>query len=276
MIPKTIHYCWFGDKPLDDMAIKCIESWKKYFPDYQIVEWNETNFDVNLCEYVKQAFQFEKWAFVSDYARFWIIYHYGGIYFDTDVEIINNMENIVERGPFFGTESTERDYDEVAINPGLGMGAEPKNEMYKKVLESYHTSSFINEDGSYNYKTVVERVTEIFKLNGYKTQNTIQRIEGITIYPQEYFCPLDYNTGILSLTKNSYSIHWFNASWFDNKMSKRRETSLKIQRCINGKVGKTLSKVYLKSSYYWELISSDSINDIKRKIKNKFKSINRK
>ncbi len=276
MIPKTIHYCWFGDKPLDDMAIKCIESWKKYFPDYQIVEWNETNFDVNLCEYVKQAFQSEKWAFVSDYARFWIIYHYGGIYFDTDVEIINNMENIVERGPFLGTESTERDYDEVAINPGLGMGAEPKNEMYKKVLESYHTSSFINRDGSYNYKTVVERVTEIFKLNGYETKNVIQSIGGITIYPQEYFCPLDYNTGILSLTKNSYSIHWFNASWFDNKMSKRREFSLKIQRRINGKVGKTLSKVYLKSSYYWELISSGNINDIKRKIKNKFKSNNRK
>ena len=104
MIPKIIHYCWFGRNPLPESAIKCINSWKKFFPDYEIKEWNEDNFDVNIIPYTKEAYEAKKYAFVSDYARFWILYHHGGLYFDTDVEVIKAMDDIIELGPFMGVE----------------------------------------------------------------------------------------------------------------------------------------------------------------------------
>ena len=104
MIPKIIHYCWFGGNPLPELAMKCIESWRTYFPDYEIKEWNEDNFDVNIIPYTKEAYENKKYAFVSDYARFWILYNHGGIYFDTDVEVIKKMDDIIEKGSFMGCE----------------------------------------------------------------------------------------------------------------------------------------------------------------------------
>ena len=100
MIPKIIHYCWFGRKPLPPLAVKCIESWKKYLPDYTIKEWNEDNFDINIVPYTREAYEVGKYAFVSDYARFYILYHHGGLYFDTDVEVIRPMDDLVGRGAF--------------------------------------------------------------------------------------------------------------------------------------------------------------------------------
>lgn len=116
-IPKIIHYCWFGGKPLPKSAIKCINSWKKLFPDYEIREWNESNFDVNMIPYTKEAYVAKKYAFVSDFARFWILHEYGGIYFDTDVEVIRPMTDILLKGAYFGMENYS------SINPGLGMAA---------------------------------------------------------------------------------------------------------------------------------------------------------
>ena len=104
MIPKIIHYCWFGGNPLPELAIKCIESWKKYLPDYEIKEWNESNFDINCCAYVREAYEAKKWAFVSDYARFWILYQHGGLYFDTDVELIKSIDDLIVKGAFMGCE----------------------------------------------------------------------------------------------------------------------------------------------------------------------------
>lgn len=109
MIPKIIHYCWFGRNPLPKSAIKCIESWKQFFPDYQIKEWNEDNFNVNITLYTREAYEKKKYAFVSDYARYWILYNYGGLYFDTDVEILKSFDSIIEKGPFMGAEK-ERIY----------------------------------------------------------------------------------------------------------------------------------------------------------------------
>ena len=105
MIPKVIHYCWFGGNPLPELAKICIDSWKKYLPDYEIKEWNETNFDLDSCEYIREAYNCKKWAFVSDYARFWILYNYGGLYFDTDVEILNPLDDIIKCGSFMGNET---------------------------------------------------------------------------------------------------------------------------------------------------------------------------
>ena len=105
MIPKVIHYCWFGRNPLPPLAVKCIESWKKFLPGYEIKEWNEDNFDVNIIPYIQEAYEARKYAFVSDYARFYILYHHGGIYFDTDVEVIKSIDDIIERGAFMGCEN---------------------------------------------------------------------------------------------------------------------------------------------------------------------------
>ena len=137
MIPKVIHYCWFGGNPLPEFAIKCIDSWRKYMPDYEIKEWNESNFDVNIIPYTKEAYEAKKYAFVSDYARFWILYHYGGVYFDTDVEVIRPLDEIIERGAFMGCEIDGQDphYGDIAVNPGLGLAVKAGHQVYKAILE---------------------------------------------------------------------------------------------------------------------------------------------
>ena len=151
MIPKKIHYCWFGRNPLPPLALKCIESWKRYLPDYEIKEWNEDNFDVNMIPYTKEAYEAKKYAFVSDYARYWILYQYGGLYFDTDVEIIKNMDDIIARGPFMGCEN-EANLGATSTELGLGLGCNPGLLFYKEMLDLYGTLHFVNPNGSYNQK----------------------------------------------------------------------------------------------------------------------------
>lgn len=126
MIPKKIHYCWFGENPLSELVNRCIDSWKKFCPEYEIIQWNESNFDVNSCDYVKEAYEAKKWAFVSDYAGFKILYEHGELYFDTDVELIKPFDDLTYEGSFMGIEETS-----IAVNPGLGIGAEPKMMVYK-------------------------------------------------------------------------------------------------------------------------------------------------
>lgn len=215
MIPKKIHYCWFGANSLPESAKRYIETWKKYCPDYEIIEWNENNFDVTQNQYCKEAYEAKKWAFVSDYARFWILYNHGGIYFDTDVEVIKPLDTIIEKGPFMGS---ERDADKsrataLAVAPGLGLGVTPGLRLYKEFLDLYDNLHFKNNDGSLNLKTVVQYTTEILVKHGLQNINQIQYCAGVYIYPREYFCPKNIDTGILELTENSYTIHHFNGTW---------------------------------------------------------------
>ena len=222
MIPKIIHYCWFGGKPLPTLAKKCIDSWRKYFPDYEICEWNESNFDVNIIPYTAEAYKNGKYAFVSDYARFWILYHYGGVYFDTDVEVIKDMNRIIDRGNFLGKESGNGMLlptgEEVTyVNPGLGCAFEKNDELLGELLALYGTMSFYKNDGNLNLKTVVSTTTELLVRHGYVSETGIQVVKKWNIYPIDYFCPKDYFTGKLTFTDNTCSIHHFDASWKNRK-----------------------------------------------------------
>ena len=217
MIPKVIHYCWFGGNPLPELAQKCIASWKKYCPDYEIKEWNESNFDLNCCDYVREAYEAKKWAFVSDYARFWILYHEGGIYFDTDVEIIKPLDEILEQGAFLGCEKNEGVTSGMAANPGLGIASDSGLNIYKEM---------------------------ILKLHGWNPDAGIQKIEGITVYPPEYFCPMSNETGKLTVTSNTYTIHHYSASWFTEKEKKIIQIRRKFSSILGDTVGDKLALIF--------------------------------
>lgn len=216
MIPKVIHYCWFGRNPLPASAKKCIDSWREFLPDYEIKEWNEDNFDVNAIPYTQQAYEAKKYAFVSDYARFWILYHEGGLYFDTDVEVVGNMDKIVERGPFMGIEQGASWNGKPMVAPGLGLGVEAGHPFCQKMLQVYCDKNYLNEDGSYNNMTIVSYTTQELYANGMKPSEDIQEVEGIWIYPSDFFCPMDSTTGIVTKTERTVSVHHYDCSWMDH------------------------------------------------------------
>lgn len=215
MIPNIIHYCWFGKNPHPKAVRKCISSWKKFLPNYEIKEWNEDNFDVNCIAYTMEAYKAKKYAFVSDYARYWILFKYGGLYFDTDVEIIKPLDDIITKGPFMGVEIPSRKGKVPMVAPGLCLGAEANMSFYKQILNYYAKLHFFNQDGTYNQKTIVYYNTELLKVLGLQATNDIQHIEDIWIYPQDYFNPLDDFTGKLNITDNTRSIHWYSKTWSD-------------------------------------------------------------
>lgn len=220
MIPKVIHYCWFGGNPLPNSAQKCIASWRKYLPDYEIKEWNESNFDVNIIPYTAEAYKAKKYAFVSDYARFWILYKYGGLYFDTDVEVIKNMDDIIAKGPFMGCENEAKagaTLTRLGVAPGLGLGVNPGLGLYGEILNWYNTHHFITWTGVIE-KNVVDITTEILNKNGIEIlDDGVLKSSGILIYPKEYFCPKDYVTGEMNITDKTKSIHHYSATWVGNK-----------------------------------------------------------
>ena len=240
MIPKKIHYCWFGGNPLPPLAVKCIESWKKFLPDYEIKEWNESNFDVNIIPYTQEAYQAGKYAFVSDYARFWILYKYGGLYFDTDVEVIKPMDDIIARGPFMGCENEASDTSVASVAPGHGQGVNPRHGRYNEILEMYSKLSFVNKDGTYNQKTIVQYTTEILCEYGLKESNEIQECAGVWIYPKEYFCPLD-QTLALHITSNTRSIHHYDSSWLPPK----KRIVKKIKRFLGYSFSSKLRRIFV-------------------------------
>ena len=212
MIPKVIHYCWFGRNPLPKSALKCIDSWRKFFSDYEIKEWNEDNFDVNIIKYTQDAYNAKKYAFVSDYARIWILYNYGGVYFDTDVEVISSMTDIIEKGPFMGFEINNSTENKIAVNPGLGIGSPSRLELYKDILDVYSNLNFWI-GSKINLYAIVRITTDILTINGLKNVDGAQTVNGITIYPSEFFNPLDSLTGRLNKTANTRTIHWYDNSW---------------------------------------------------------------
>ncbi|MCH5293260.1 MAG: glycosyl transferase [Treponema sp.] len=238
MIPKTIHYCWFGGNPLPDLAQKCIASWRKFLPDYEIREWNEDNYDVRKIPYTAQAYDAGKYAFVSDYARFDILHEYGGIYFDTDVEVIRPLDDILERGAFMGVERAG------ALAAGLGMASPAASRIFREVLDSYEASVFLRADGTMDLTTVVERVSSIFKRHGFTDRDEIQQVVGITVYPAEYFCPMNMFTHELHITENTAAIHHYSASWINEFDQKYADIRKKLIYRFGVKLGAFLARTW--------------------------------
>ncbi|MGO2083606.1 glycosyltransferase family 32 protein [Vagococcus sp.] len=222
MIPKKIHYCWFGNNKLPETVEYCINSWKQKCPDYEIIQWNESNYDVNKIKYIKEAYSKKKYAFVSDYARLDIVYNHGGIYLDTDVELIKNLDAFLDCQCFMGLELPGR------VNTGLGFGAIKKSNFIKNNMKKYEDLSFIVK-GKIIEKTCVEYTLECLAVTDFNSTNKKFVLEDIIIYPTDYFCPLSMKTNKLKITNNTVSIHHYNATWVSgNKKIKKKLIPLKI------------------------------------------------
>lgn len=213
MIPKKIHYCWFGGNEKPMLFEKCYKSWQKHCPDYEIIEWNESNFDLSVCPlYVRQAYEAKKWAFVTDYVRLKVVYDNGGIYLDTDVELKKKLDFLLEHKAFFGFEQGEY------INTGIGFGAEKGTKILLEIMQDYDGVPFIKEDGSFDLTPCPFRNTDVFLSHGLKQDDSRQVLnENILILPTVYMCPIDYKTGEMKRTKETISMHWFSASWKEAK-----------------------------------------------------------
>ncbi len=249
MIAKVIHYCWFGRNPLPESAVKCIESWRKVMPDYEIKEWNEDNFDVNIIPYTAEAYSVGKYAFVSDFARYWIIYHHGGVYLDTDVEVVKPFDDIVGKGAYMGIESMCKVIPEdlvgyPMVNPGLGIGAPAGTDFYKKVLDYYSKLRFLRDDGSIIGGTVVAHTTRLLVEEGLQKHDGQQQVAGILIYPEDYFNPFDDITGRLNITENTRSIHWYARTWL-----KQNPVKLWLSRMFHRVFGLALFKLRKKLGF---------------------------
>lgn len=209
VIPKIIHYCWFGNGEMGEKEKACIESWKKYCPDYEIKLWTEGNYNVNKNQYMSDAYKEKKWSFVSDYARLDVVYQYGGIYLDTDVELIKSIDKLLEYKMFCGFENDEY----VAF--GLGFGAEKGHYIIKEIMDLYDTLSFYNSNGSLNLEPCPAYQSAVLKRHGINMDNTLQKTEDIMVLSSEYLCPINDGTGVMKLTENTYSVHHFSWSWAD-------------------------------------------------------------
>lgn len=208
MIPKVIHYCWFGGNKQNKIIRKCIASWKKYLPEFKIMEWNENNFDVEQNAYVKQAYEAKMWAYVSDYARMKILYEYGGIYLDTDVEIVKSIPaEIFEYKCIAGIESFSG-----MIGPGLIFGCHAHDKIVEEVLSSYEKDTFCKTKVE-NMKTINMRITEILDKHGYIHEDVRQCVAGMDIFPSEIFCGYDGKRRKICITEHTLMVHHYAASW---------------------------------------------------------------
>lgn len=231
MIPRRIHYCWFGKGEKPKLAKKCIESWKKYCPDYEIIEWNESNFDINLNAYTKMCYEQKKWAFLSDYVRLWVVEKFGGFYFDTDVELIRPLESICFLDAFIGFESNEY------VASGLGFGADAHHPLIKNMLNEY-SEVFMNGIKQDFVGCPILNTNALVK-RGLSLNGTKQIIDGATIFPMDYLNPYDDATGQLKITENTISIHWYAKSALSNKVK------------IRSKITRPFHRIFGKNCFEW-------------------------
>lgn len=245
MIPKIIHYCWMSGEEFPPLIKECIESWKTILPDYEVKEWNSQNFDVNMTIFTSEAMSKKKYAFVSDYVRLYALYHYGGIYLDSDIKVLKSFNDLLENRAFTGFEDKKR----------LGvwlLASESKNPLFRDLLDVYKDKHFIDDEGNMDLTPNPIVLGPIFEKYGIKMNNSLQKNEHITVYPTDYFCPLDYNTGKVNITSNSYAIHLFNGAWKSGEGKKYieyyRKYYQKYERFLPNGVASIFAKLYVTCS----------------------------
>ncbi len=213
MIPRIIHYCWFGGNPLPKSAQRCIASWRKFMPDCEIREWNEQNFDVNAHPYTRAAYAAGKYAFVSDFARYKILEEWGGIYFDTDVESVASISDLLQLEAFMGIE----DAQPPTVSSGLVMAVEAHHPILQEMLDFYDAEAKEDTTAMLDTGVVVSGMTEIFVRYGFVRENRYQEVAGVALYPSEYFDPMDNATGRIKKTSNTRTIHRYDRTWSQQK-----------------------------------------------------------
>lgn len=233
MIPKTIHYCWFGRGEKPKLAQKCIASWKKFCPDYEIIEWNEDNFNVNMNAYTQMCYERKKYAFLTDYVRLVVVSKYGGIYFDTDVELLRPLDQLLIHPSFFGFEDAEH------INTGVGFGSELGNPVVHAMLKEY--DELLQGDKGVIGCPILN--TNALKKFGLRLNGEKQDLGDSVIYPVDYFNPYDDPTGRLNKTKNTISVHWYSKSW----MSKRIVLRSKLTKPLHRLLGKDFFHIHKRN-----------------------------
>lgn len=259
MIPKVIHYCWFGRGKMPEMALKCIASWKKYCPDYEIKEWNEDNFDLDLYPYAREAYDNRKFAFVTDVVRLYALYHEGGIYMDTDVEVLKPLDRFLTHLAFSGFENQSE------VPTGI-MASEAGGKWARENLAYYENRHFINDDGSLDMTNNVKIITKLLKPYNIRLDNSYQDIPDlITMYPKEFFCPKDNQTREIHLTQNTFCIHHFGGSWWPKG---DRFTMYLIEKGINATFAKLISKSFFFPTHVFQhIIKGSFISQSKKHLK---------
>ncbi len=253
MIPKIIHYCWFGRGQKPELAIKCIESWKKYLPEYEIKEWNEDNFNLDYCPYVREAYECKKFAFVTDVVRLYALYNEGGIYMDTDVEVLKPLDSLLQYEAVSGFETKTR------IPTGL-MACREGHTLFGELLHEYDNIHFVDENGNMDTTTNVTRITNTCNKYGFVPNNQLQTICGFTLLPSDYLCPKSNIDGQIYLTENSLAIHHFSGSWLTPIDKKRIEIQQRLTwmpHSIRGYVAKFIAIIECEGvvSGFKELLS---------------------
>ena len=208
MIPKIIHYCWFGKKSMDELSLKCLESWNVHLPDYELWLWDEDKFDTNSSHFTKEAYEAKKYAFVTDYVRLYALKNYGGIYMDTDIEVIKNLDKFLAFPAFAGFQDSKN------IQTGL-IGSEKNGKWITELLEYYQDRHFVLPNGKLDTKTNVTIITQHMLTKGFVPNNQHQEIDGmVTLFPQDFFCAKSFTTGKITLTEQTHTIHHFASSWY--------------------------------------------------------------
>ena len=262
MIPKIIHYCWFGGNPLPKLAKKCIRSWRKFCSGYEIKEWNESNFDISQCPlYVRQAYEAKRWAFVSDYVRLKLVYEYGGIYMDTDVELLKPLDSLLSHKAYFGFEDNG-----THINTGLGFGAEKETPVLARMMADYDTIAFYKDDGGIDETCCPQRNTVALLELGLQADDTRQVLQGdILILPREILCPVGYWHRKDCITEQSISVHWYSASWLPQNYLEERDKKL---RQLNRK-HKVEKLKKLPNRAFLRLLGAENYEKLKALVKNR-------
>lgn len=252
MIPKIIHFCWLSGEQYPDLVEKCIKSWRDNLPDYEIMCWDLKRFDINCCRYTKEAFLEKKYAFASDYIRLYALYHFGGIYLDSDIEVLKSFDDLLNLKAFTCFQKMS-----MTLSPWI-IGSEKGNKIIKEFLDYYEERSFYDENGKMDLTPNPYPFTAICKRHGLILKDVKQELDEISIFSHDYFCPYNPSKDVLEVTDNTYTIHYFNAEWMSEDQKRRRKRKQEVTKKYGRYVG--------LAAYGWILLREEGVRIFYREL----------